>query len=240
SHDLRPRLSQIDRSAPPPHGPTGPGAQRARSDPRRAQPPPASVPLTTERRPMPNSDTRVGAEYWQLSIHDWNELLARGSGAEGGPDEPPKFKVLRGHPDVPLTPAPPIDLGWADDSEGAEASDPPALPAADELTALLHYSFGFSRVVLGPADIWPYHRFVASARCFFPTEMYVCLREGADVPAGIHHYDPLHHRLVLLREGDWGGLVQQASRIRTDGAKYVLFLTSMFWKNAFRYRHYSY
>lgn len=189
---------------------------------------------------MPNSDTRVGAEYWRLSIHDWNELLARGTGAEGGPDEPPKFKVLRGHPDVPLTPAPPIDLGWADDSEGAEASDPPALPAADELTALLHYSFGFSRVVLGPADIWPYHRFVASARCFFPTEMYVCLREGADVPAGIHHYDPLHHRLALLREGDWGGLVQQASRIRTDGAKYVLFLTSMFWKNAFRYRHYSY
>src|SRR5699024_12194458 len=46
--------------------------------------------------------------------------------------------------------------------------------------------------------------------------------------------------LVLLREGDWGGLVQQASRTRTDGAKYVLFLTSMFWKNAFRYRHYSY
>src|SRR5699024_10194385 len=39
---------------------------------------------------------------------------------------------------------------------------------------------------------------------------------------------------------DWGGLVQQASRTRTDGAKYVLFLTSMFWKNAFRYRHYSY
>src|SRR5699024_5563215 len=230
SHDLRPRLSQIDRSAPPPHGPTGPGAQRARSDPRRAQPPPASVPLTTERRPMPNSDTRVGAEYWRLSIHDWNELLARGTGAEGGPDEPPKFKVLRGHPAVPLTPAPPIDLGWADDSEGAEASDPPALPAADELTALLHYSFGFSRVVLRPAGIWPYPRVAACARCACRPDLCVGLREGADAPPGSPHCAPLHHRLALPGEGDWGGWVQQARRIRTDGAKYVLFLTSMFWK----------
>lgn len=75
---------------------------------------------------MPNSDTRVGAEYWRLSIHDWNELLARGTGAEGGPDEPPKFKVLRGHPDVPLTPAP--RSTWAGPTTARERRPPTPRP----------------------------------------------------------------------------------------------------------------
>lgn len=190
---------------------------------------------------MTNSDTSVGAEYWRLSVHDWREILALGTGAEGGPDEPPKFKVLRGCPDVPLSTTLPLDLAeGGGDGEPATASRVTDLEGSDELTALLHYSFGFSRVVLGPADIWPHHRFVASARCFFPTEMYVCAREGSGVPAGVYHYDPLHHRLVLLREGDWTGLLARASGTRLDGATCVLALTSMFWKNAFRYRHYSY
>ncbi|MFI6498959.1 SagB family peptide dehydrogenase [Nonomuraea typhae] len=189
---------------------------------------------------MANTVTEIGEEYWRLTVHDFAQILSLGVGREGSPDEPPKFRILPGER-VPLPSRIPLHLG--DARAAIDGTTPPAGQVDPTLlSALLYYAFGFSRVVLGPTSPkhWPYHRFVPSARCFYPTEMFVGLNGDWGVPAGVYHYDQAHHALVRVRAGDFRELLSASLAADVEDASCLVFLTSLFWKNAFRYRHYSY
>jgi SagB-type dehydrogenase family enzyme len=110
---------------------------------------------------------------------------------------------------------------------------------ARRISALLGYGYGLGALVLGPSSAWPYHRTVASARCLYPTEVYPYLTTGGDGgPAGLYHYDPLHHGLARLRGPEAGpGLAAVLGR---DLAGPALIVTSVFWRTAYRYRTYAY
>jgi len=194
---------------------------------------------------MGNPDAGLAGDYWHDTFFDMTTLLAE-TGAEGGPDEPPKFKRYLDRPRRPLPQRVPLRLGPLDRLLAGRPAPPPAplrpgaATHAATLGALLYYGYGFSRVDVGPYTGWPYHRLVPSARCFYPTELYVVTPGGGEVPAGVHHYDQLHHALVELRPGDHLGVLADAAGARFDGAAAVAVLTSHFWKTAFRYRHYAY
>lgn len=163
-----------------------------------------------------------GRDFWQLSFEDlWHAMADRRSEYDN-PNEPGKFKLYRGLHRKPLPANVPRTLDAT--AEFDEAA----------LSALLHYSYGISRQEFDTAGTWPYHRMVASARCLFSVQLYVCL------PDGVYHFDAAHHALVRLRTGDHRPLLAAATGSVFDGTAAVVVLAPLFWKAAFIYRDYAY
>jgi SagB-type dehydrogenase family enzyme len=160
-------------------------------------------------------------DYWADAIDRPLATLLNGPVhmAEGDPREPLKFLAYRGPDRIPLPP-PALSLG-----------------SAHDLGTFLYHCYGVNRHDLRPGagpGGWPYHRVVPSARCFFPTELFLVL------PSGAYYYDPMHHALVRLHDGDHVGTVAAALGADLTGTSGVVLLASVFWKTAFRYGDYAY
>ncbi|MEC3884654.1 SagB family peptide dehydrogenase [Halobacillus sp. HZG1] len=119
-----------------------------------------------------------------------------------------------------------------------------------KLSHLLWYVYGqtgYSETTMpqpdGPGEetIHTFRRYVPSGGGLYPSELYIYLKmEG--IPDGIYHYDAAHHRLHLIREGNFDTFLTGALGNRCDvsEAQGVLFVTTMFWKNFFKYNHFAY
>ncbi|MBC3841176.1 hypothetical protein GXW82_15385 [Streptacidiphilus sp. 4-A2] len=168
-------------------------------------------------------------ELWSETVHSRRSIpdtLATGGYAAGRPDPDPydgPSAALPGGRGLPLPP-PPLQLG--------PLPPGPVGPAA--LAALLHYSFGLLQHDLTPGG-WPLHRAVASARCLYPSELYLLpSRTGArQRPGQVYRFDPLHHQLLPLRPAVAGGDHQP------DGPSGVLVITSRFARTARLYGGYA-
>ncbi|MEV5599493.1 SagB family peptide dehydrogenase [Streptomyces sp. NPDC052496] len=186
----------------------------------------------------------LGLRFWYDTFEGVRELFAEGHGAEGGADDPLPSKTYRGLPRHVL-PAPPRRVGDARWSFAGFRDRHPGPPRrawdGSTLSALLHHTYGLGRMELGPQAAWPYHRLVASARCFYPVELYVWLGGATGgVPAGCYHYDPLHHALTALRPGGIPDELREAVAGRSRDTSALLLLSAYFRKTAFRYRDYAY
>jgi SagB-type dehydrogenase family enzyme len=123
-------------------------------------------------------------------------------------NRPAPFKRYVGRPTRPL----PRDLratggGGVDDAE---------------LARLLFFSGGVTRVTdASVLETRTYFRAAMSAGNLHPVELYVVSGGVGDVPAGVHHYDPLGHGLTQLRAGDFRGV--------------TLMLTGIPWRTAWKY-----
>ncbi|MGK4585825.1 SagB family peptide dehydrogenase [Kitasatospora sp. HPMI-4] len=188
----------------------------------------------------------AGLRFWWRTFEGVQELFAEGHGEEGGPDDPLPTKTYRGLPRHVLSP-PARHIGdarWSftafrrarpEGGPGRDVLDEPAL------SALLHYTYGLGRMESGPHAVWPYHRMVASARCFYPVELYLWSADGTgDLPAGCYHYDPAHHVLTGLRSGGIPLGLRTATGTGRDGTLALLVAAVCFRKTAFRYRDYAY
>ncbi|WLR47189.1 SagB family peptide dehydrogenase [Halobacillus litoralis] len=118
------------------------------------------------------------------------------------------------------------------------------------LSHLLWYAYGqtgYSETIMpltngaGVETIQAFRRFVPSGGGLYPSEVYIYLKME-DVPYGIYHYDAAHHRLHLIREGNVDSFLTEALGGRCDVSKAqgILFVTTMFWKNFFKYNHFAY
>lgn len=176
-------------------------------------------------------------DYWADTVDDPWRAIGLGSGKEGSLDDPPRFKCYPAAIAHPLPPADSGRLGSLRDAFGLSLGTP--IPSW--LPDLLRHANGLARVDFGPVTGWPYHRFVASARCFSPTEVYAWLPVAADgVPAGIHHYDAAHHTLVTLREAVPADALGDPLGRSLGPALGAVIVTTRLWKAAFKYRHYAY
>jgi SagB-type dehydrogenase family enzyme len=84
-------------------------------------------------------------------------------------------------------------------------------------------------------------RFVPSGGALYPNELYMYLKiEG--LPAGVYHYDVAHHRLILLREGNFDLYLTETLGHRCDVSTCfgTVFVSTMFWKNFFKYNNFAY
>ncbi len=167
-------------------------------------------------------DAGVGREFLRVSLEDLGEAMETRQSEYANPDEPLKFKIYRDRPRRPLTTRVPREL------TGVEALDDSAL------STLLRYGYGISRQEFDTNGTWPYHRMVASARCLFAVQLYVCLAEG------VYHYDAPHHALVLLRDGDHRPLLTRATGTAGAPPEAVFVLSGLFSKAAYIYRDYAY
>ncbi|MFF4287585.1 SagB family peptide dehydrogenase [Streptomyces sp. NPDC001633] len=186
----------------------------------------------------------VGLRFWWRTFEGVQDLFAEGHGEEGGPDDPLPVKTYRELPRHVL-PEPARRIGDARWSfEAFRDAHPQGIPTLDvldqrALSALLYWTYGIGRIELGPHAVWPYHRMVASARCFHPVELYVWLaRPAGELPAGCYHYNPAHHSVTLLREGGVPHAVRTGAGVRAEAG--LLVASAWFRKTAFRYRDYAY
>ncbi|EIJ78346.1 hypothetical protein PB1_12329 [Bacillus methanolicus PB1] len=157
-------------------------------------------------------------------------------------DAPLAYKLYRGLPVVPLSPEVPLTL---------EEQEAPVMPDLCEIGHFLWYVFGltqFSQSVLTldsteqAANLMQsYRRFAPSGGALYPNELYVYLKIE-DLPAGVYHYDVAHHRLVLLREGNFDSYIARALGNRCDVSACfgTVFVSTMFWKNFFKYNNFAY
>lgn len=110
----------------------------------------------------------------------------------------------------------------------------------------LWYVFGLSQVSQYFNEVenvveYSYRRFVPSGGALYPNELYVYLKaEG--LPFGVYHYDAAHHCLVLLREGNFDSYISRSLGDRCDLSACfgTVFVSTMFWKNFFKYNNFSY
>ncbi|MBB5495351.1 SagB family peptide dehydrogenase [Nocardiopsis metallicus] len=207
----------------------------------RTHPNTTAVPVTGD------GDAALVREYLYDVHYRWRAIHAQGQGGLDDPARPPLFtRPAEPRRRFPLPAGPRHRIGPL----GAALREEPTTPVAgadrsgtghgsdlERLGELLFYGYGFSRMDIGPQVEWPWHRTVASARCFYPVELAVW---SDAAPAGVHRYDPAHHELSELREDVGPSELAAASAARFDGARAVLVVTARLGKTAFRYRNYAY
>jgi SagB-type dehydrogenase family enzyme len=155
-------------------------------------------------------------------------------------DKPLPYKLYRGLPVVPLSLEVPLTL---------EEVKQPFLPDLSRIGHFLWYVYGltqFSQSVfsLDAAEqevMQSYRRFAPSGGALYPNEIYIYLKIE-DLPNGVYHYDVAHHRLVLLREGNFDSYIARALGNRCDISACfgTVFVSTMFWKNFFKYNNFAY
>lgn len=84
------------------------------------------------------------------------------------------------------------------------------------------------------------HRTVPSGGALFPCELYLLIGQGQAIPAGIYHYDAVHHALDILREGDYHQHLRACLAPQEHLSTCTLLLSCLFWKSSFKYAEFSY
>lgn len=157
-------------------------------------------------------------------------------------DAPLSYKLYRDLPVFPFSLEIPMTL---------EEWETPLKPDFRKIGHFLWYVFGltqFSQSILTLDSseqeqelMHSFRRFAPSGGALYPNELYAYLKIE-DLPVGLYHYDVAHHRLVLLREGNLDSYIARALGNRCDVSACfgAIFVSTMFWKNFFKYNNLSY
>ncbi len=80
-----------------------------------------------------------------------------------------------------------------------------------------------------------------SGGALYPVEVYLATGAAPGLPTSLYHYDPAHHAMHLLRDGDHRaaltGLLAAPPAAMPD---LILALAPVWWRNAFKYREFGY
>ncbi|MFB6467889.1 SagB family peptide dehydrogenase [Cytobacillus sp. Hz8] len=157
-------------------------------------------------------------------------------------DAPLPYKLYSGLPAIPLSYEIPITL---------EEPEAPKTPDLRRIGHFLWYVYGLTQfsqsaftldTCYNSAELMQsYRRFAPSGGALYPNELYMYLKIE-DLPAGIYHYDLAHHRLLLLREGNFDSYIARAlgNRCAVSACFGTIFVSTMFWKNFFKYNNFAY
>jgi len=188
------------------------------------------------------TDAETAQELIELTYHTLGLAVPPSELKPQAVDTAFRFKIHHGIPRFPLSTRFPLFLG--DVRRSSPEFFRPLPPGAsldyETVSALFHYSYAFSRVDRGPGVFWPYHRLTPSPRCLFPLELYGWLPAAPPLPAGLYHFDPLHHSLEQLRAGDWRPEVARILGGELGDCLAILFLTAVFARTVAQYRDFAY
>ncbi|GGD61452.1 SagB family peptide dehydrogenase [Paenibacillus nasutitermitis] len=155
---------------------------------------------------------------------------------------PLPYKLYRHLPVFPLASDVPLKL------TGKRAQ---AEPTLRDIGYFLWYTFGLAKlshsvIEQNTGKEWESsfqhcRRFVPSGGGLYPSEIYLYLKLE-ELPNGVYHYDAAHHRLILLREGQFDSYVGKAlgSRCDVTSCFAAAFVSTLFWKNFYKYNNFSY
>lgn len=155
---------------------------------------------------------------------------------------PLSYKLYRGLTEIPLSAEVPLSL------MGRVA---PIKSNLEDVGHYLWYIYGFTQYsqtaffngfTEHDVSVVPsLRRFVPSGGAMYPNELYVYLKLD-DIPKGIYHYSVAHHRLVLLREGNYDSYLTRSlgNSCNVSDCFGTLFISTVFWKNFYKYNNFSY
>jgi len=161
-------------------------------------------------------------------------------------DAPLPYKLYLDLPGIALSREVPLTLMGAENN--------PAKPDLRTVGHFLYYTYGLSQLTQSLLPPIPEfgedgessltqmcRRFVPSGGGLYPNELYLYLKIE-DLPSGIYHYDAAHHRLVLLRQGEFDDYLDAAlgTRGMLRDCFGAAFISTMYWKNSFKYNNFAY
>ncbi|ARI76221.1 SagB family peptide dehydrogenase [Halobacillus mangrovi] len=156
-------------------------------------------------------------------------------------DAPLPYKIYRDLPSFPLA----HDIPLSFQNQSFHSGD------LDTISYYLWYVYGlsqFSQTALSSEmdhdsieTIQSFRRFPPSGGALYPNELYLYLKTEA-LPKGMYHYDVAHHSLSLLREGNFDSYLAKSLGDTSPMCDCfaVIIITTMFWKNFFKYNNFSY
>src|SRR5881296_955088 len=108
-----------------------------------------------------------------------------------------------------------------------------------DLTEILFFSAGLTRKMKIGGET-QYMRAASATGALYPIELYIVSSGIPGLDAGIYHFNPLSFALVQLREGDYGPELAAATNGATALSPLTIALTSLAWRNAWKYEARSY
>ena len=109
----------------------------------------------------------------------------------------------------------------------------------DTLAEILFYSGGLTRKMRIGRELH-YMRAASATGALYPIELYVISGKIPGLDEGVYHFNPLNFALVKLREGDYRTALENAGSSGSSSAPFTLALTSLAWRNAWKYVARSY
>src|SRR5438477_8119341 len=174
---------------------------------------------------MGNWDTNTAREYHEATKHRPGLVESR----RVDPRIIPRpYKLYLDLPSVALPP-----------------SKPPPATAAERrldlggLSAIIHYSAGIirRRAIAGKEVEF---RAAACTGALYHIELYVVAGAVEGLDPGVYHYSVQDESLRQLRAGDFRAVVAEAAAVPHPRGEAMIALTSVFWRNAWRYEDRSY
>ena len=107
------------------------------------------------------------------------------------------------------------------------------------LAELLYFSAGLNRKYRFGSEVH-YMRVASATGALYPIELYVIAGDVVGLEAGVYHFDPLAFQLSRIRKGDFRAELAAVSNESLGAAPAIVALTSLGWKNAWKYEARSY
>ena len=191
---------------------------------------------------MTNRNRDIAAA-WKYHTDTNHSQVSVNSGPRGldWDNQPRPFKIFRDLEAVALPSGLEPSSTSALDCLGSIATYKHQAPTLLELAGLLHHAAGITKVreVLGGQM---YFRAAACTGALYHIELYLVCGDMPGLPAGVYHFGPQDFALRRLREGDYRGVLVEASGGEPSVAQApaVFVLTSVFWRNAWKYQARAY
>ncbi|MEW1841118.1 nitroreductase family protein [Nonomuraea angiospora] len=165
-------------------------------------------------------------------------------------DQPRKHNVYPGVSPIPL-PAAEVALASLEESLAGQVPETGGAFTMPMLSEMLRdsYAYGGRRLAVTvnddsvamphyPLAIWS--RGTASGGGLYPLEIYWVCGPGGPMLPGVYNYSGAQHGVQRLLIGDVTGQVRRAIAPAEAAGDQFLLVTVKFWKNAFKYRTFSY
>ena len=182
-------------------------------------------------------------EFHEATKHSAMSVRNSASYLDWG-NKPNAFKVYTG---VPLQPLPTEFLRPALNALLSISSNVPKEKAStplgvDTLAELLFFSAGITREVNVQGRGTFYMRAAPATGALYPIELYVVCRDLEGLQAGVYHFSPGDFTISRLRSGDWTPALSSYAGSRADisAAPASIILTSIAWRNSWKYQARSY
>lgn len=187
------------------------------------------------------SNDVLATEYHERTKHTPSSV--RGSPGLDFDTKPRPYKVYGDVPSVPLDDSvrdPSMPALQAVSTRDAWSADDSTSLDRETLAGVCYHAAGITKTIRRHGRE---HHFRAAActGALYHIDLYLVCSGLIDLDAGVYHYDPRNDSLDVLREGDYRGVLADASREPAVTRAPVTFVaTSTWWRNAWKYRTRTY
>jgi SagB-type dehydrogenase family enzyme len=182
-------------------------------------------------------------QFHEATKHSKISLKASGHYLDWG-NIPNPFKLYTGVPlrDLPIEFLRPALNALISISSSVPKDKASTAMGIDTLAELLFFSAGITREVEIPGRGTLYLRAAPATGALYPVELYVVCRGLEGLEAGVYHFCPGDFSLSQLRSGDWTRTLSSYAGSRSDisAAPASIVLTSIAWRNSWKYQARSY